>query len=160
MDNPTISDLIIAMLFSGRSVRRYRAILHEKQLQRYKRASVSIALTRLKNKRYVRHNGEGWSLTKTGKLFANRRFLFSYLASPFPRKNIDKVYTIVSFDIPESSRNVRNWLRNQLKIFGYEMLQQSLWIGPGPLPKIFLERLEKLKVRDKVKIFSRAKRLT
>ena len=48
---------------------------------------------------------------------------------------------------------MRRWLRNQIKIFGYKMLQQSLWLGPGPLPPAFLKRLEDLKIRKNVKTF-------
>lgn len=33
------------------------------------------------------------------------------------------------------------------------MLQQSLWIGPGPLPEEFIKRLKDLKIKDCIKIF-------
>jgi hypothetical protein len=34
------------------------------------------------------------------------------------------------------------------------MLQQSLWIGPGPLPSEFLERVNELKIRENIKLFN------
>jgi len=63
-------------------------------------------------------------------------------------------------DIPEQNRILRNWLRNQIKIFGYKMLQQSLWIGPSPLPPPFLKRLEDLNIRKNVKTFKITKKNT
>jgi hypothetical protein len=33
------------------------------------------------------------------------------------------------------------------------MLQQSLWLGPGPLPQEFLKRLNELGIRENIKIF-------
>jgi len=71
--------------------------------------------------------------------------------STFPENSPHSM--IISFDIPEKDRTMRRWLRNQIKIFGYKMLQQSLWIGPGPLPSSFLERLENLKIRKNIKTF-------
>ena len=153
---PSISDLLIATLFSSRSVRVFNSILRERQFKRYKEGSVSVALSRLRCKKYVSYHSSGWSLTRSGKLGAKNKYLFRYIPSPFKKDSSDT--TIVAFDIPESKRKIRNWIRNQLKIFGYKMLQQSLWIGPGPLPKYFLERLKELNIRENVKIFSRVRK--
>ena len=49
--------------------------------------------------------------------------------------------------------NSCDWLRNQLKIFGYKMLQQSLWQGPGPLPIEFRKRLDDFGIKKNVKTF-------
>jgi hypothetical protein len=38
------------------------------------------------------------------------------------------------------------------------MLQQSLWIGPGPLPGSFLKRLEDLNIRKNIKTFKITKK--
>jgi len=68
-------------------------------------------------------------------------------------KPIGDTKVMVMFDIPERHRKVRNWLRSQLRLWGFEMLQQSVWLGTGSLPSEFLERLDLLGVRDAVKIF-------
>src|SRR5688572_11331081 len=135
--NPTIGDLIIATLASGRSTRRFYAIIRKREFQRYQQESVRVALSRLKSQGYLRNNSNNWSLTKKGSLHAQNVNFFSYIPSPFAEDARPMI--IISFDIPESSRILRRWLRNQIKIFGYKMLQQSLWIGPGPLPSSFLK---------------------
>ena len=84
------------------------------------------------------------------------RLSSAYITSPFNSKS--QKNTIVSFDISEGDRKTRNWVRNQLKIFNYEMLQQSLWFGPGPLPREFLTRLTDLRIRKNVKIFNTKQR--
>lgn len=48
---------------------------------------------------------------------------------------------IVMFDIPESHKRVRNWLRIELALLGFEILQKSVWLGPTPLPREFIEKL-------------------
>lgn len=155
--SPTISDLLLATLCSGRSVKRFHAIIREREFKRYKKESVRMTLSRLNKKGCLINSGDGWKATKKGKHRLTEIELFSYLSSPFEEKSPDK--TIISFDIPELERRKRNWLRNQIKIFNYKMLQQSVWMGPGPLPKVFLEKLIKLEIRKNVKIFSITKKI-
>lgn len=149
----TIGDLLIAMLLSGRSSYQFRKIIRQREFARYKKESVQVALSRLKRSGYLKNSSSGeWSLTTKGRLYANKNTLYSYIPSPFDKNS--KHETIISFDIPGPQRAVRDWLRNQIKIFGYRMLQQSLWLGPGPLPKEFLKKLNDLKIRENIKIFS------
>lgn len=61
---------------------------------------------------------------------------------------------LVSFDIPESKKKVRDWLRNQLKYWDFEMIHKSLWVGNGPLPKEFTDRLNILDINKNVRIFN------
>ena len=150
-NTPTIADLIFATLASGRSVKIFKNILFERQLIRYKKESIKVELSRLYSREYVNHSASGWFLTQKGKEHFRRTHLLNYFTSPFSKNEPHGM--IISFDIPEKRRKVRNWLRNQIKIFGYKMLQQSLWIGPGPLPQNFLKRLEDLKIRKHIKTF-------
>ena len=60
---------------------------------------------------------------------------------------------MVLFDIPEKKRKTRNWVRSQLKLWNFEMLQQSVWLGKGPLPKEFVSRLDLLGIGKCVKMF-------
>jgi len=147
----SLTDLLIATLASGRSVRRFHSILSERKFSRYKKESVSVALSRLHSKGYVNKSALGWSLAQKEKPSLRNEALFGYISSPFSKNGPSN--TILSFDIPETDRAKRNWLRNQIKIFGYKMLQQSLWIGPGPLPANFLKRLADLDIRKNIKTF-------
>jgi len=155
-NSPSITDLLIATLCSGRSTRRFYQILRERQFKCYEKNSVRVALSRLNKKGYVNNSPTGWSITQKGRLQNKKTYLLSYISSPF--KETTTKNTIVSFDIPVPDRVKRNWLRNQVKIFGYKMLQQSLWLGPGPLPANFLKRLEELEIRKNVKIFTVTKK--
>jgi DNA-binding transcriptional regulator PaaX len=147
----SIGDIIIAMLLSNRSSYQFRKILKQRELTRYKKESVQVTLSRLRKSGYVINSSRGWALTGKGKLYYEKNRLFDYISSPYNRNS--PVNSIVSFDIPEIDRVKRNWLRNQLKVFNYKMLQQSLWLGPGPLPLDFIKRLNDLEIRENIKIF-------
>ena len=149
---PKIGDLLIATLLSNRNIKTFRSILKKREFERFGKESVAVSLSRLHKKGYLKRTEDGWSLTQKGILRNKKTYLISYISSHF--KENSPVNTIISFDIPGPYRSTRDWLRNQIKIFNYKMLQQSLWIGPGPLPSIFLKRLEELKIRKNIKIFS------
>lgn len=148
---PTIGDLLIATLLSNRNIKTFRSILRKREFERFKKESISVSLSRLNKKGYLKKNENGWSLTKKGIARSKKIYLVSFIPSPFKEKSPANI--IISFDIPGPQRSTRDWLRNQIKIFNYKMLQQSLWIGPGPLPTVFLKRLEELEIRKNIKIF-------
>jgi len=64
---------------------------------------------------------------------------------------------IVMFDIPETKKAEREWLRWHLKKFNYSMIQKSVWVGPSPLPKEFLDYIENIKIKEGFKTFKLAK---
>ena len=68
----------------------------------------------------------------------------------FPNK-AEKI--LISFDIPETKKKIRDWLRNQIKYWDFEMIHKSLWLGYGPLPKEFNERLALLGINKNVRVF-------
>jgi DNA-binding transcriptional regulator PaaX len=45
-------------------------------------------------------------------------------------KKRDGVWKIITFDIPESKRSVRNVLRSKLTSLGFKKWQNSIWISP------------------------------
>jgi len=149
--SPSITDLIMATLGSARSPYLFRKILLERKLKKYKTGSVRVALSRLHSKGYTDNTKLGWCTTTKGKMYIGKKYLLDYFLSPFDNNSLKNI--IISFDIPVQNRILRDWLRNQVKIFGYKMIQQSLWIGPGPLPALFLKRLEDLNIRKNVKTF-------
>ena len=155
-NSPSIGDLLIATLCSARSARRFYAIIREQEFKRYKKESVRVGLSRLHKRGYLTNSSSGWSITQKGKEYIKNTRLLSYITSPFEKNSPSSL--VLSFDIPEKKRITRNWLRNQIKIFGYTMLQQSLWIGPGPLPLSFFKRLENFNIRKNVKTFKIAKK--
>jgi hypothetical protein len=71
-------------------------------------------------------------LTDQGKRYATReQFLGSTLKIKRPKK-WDRLWRIVSFDIPEKKRLFRDILRNHLKTIGFKELQHSVFVFPFP----------------------------
>ncbi|PIP68910.1 CRISPR-associated endonuclease Cas2 [Candidatus Nomurabacteria bacterium CG_4_9_14_0_2_um_filter_32_10] len=64
---------------------------------------------------------------------------------------------IIIYDIPENLKKERDWFRRHLIKFGYIMIQRSVWVGPSPLPKDFLDYLKEIKIGDKFKTLKLAK---
>jgi DNA-binding transcriptional regulator PaaX len=66
---------------------------------------------------------------------------------------VNNVFTIVAFDVPESQRRKRVWLRSVLRNLGFRMLQKSLWLGKVKIPKKFIDDLYRLGLVDYIEIF-------
>jgi len=64
---------------------------------------------------------------------------------------------IVIYDIPEEQKKERDWFRRQLKNFEYIMIQRSVWVGPSPLPKDFLDYVKLIGLKKQLKTFKLAK---
>ncbi len=64
---------------------------------------------------------------------------------------------IVIYDIPEGQKKERNWFRRHLRKFDYIMIQRSVWVGPSPLPKDFIDYLKSIGLKNSLKIFKLAK---
>ncbi len=148
---PTLGDTLIAFLLSAHSTSEFYRIRKERAFARRSDGALQVTLSRLKKKGLVDKNKEGWFITKEGREYTEQINLFDQIPSPF--KKGEPAKCIVSFDIIQAKRKERDWLRNQLQTFGYRMLQQSLWSGPGPLPKEFTERVSNLGIKNGVKVF-------
>lgn len=78
------------------------------------------------------------ALTKTGE---NELFRLQVLHAP--RLPEDQVCMVV-FDIPESKKELRKYLRDFLRYAGFEPLQKSVWISPfaamDPLTNLFASK--------------------
>lgn len=95
-------------------------------------------------------------MTKAGKeYFKNKRKLALKFDSPF--KSNDPKNLLLMFDVPESRKAERNWLRLHLKIFQYLMIQKSVWVGPSPLPKQFKAHVKEMGLDVFIKTFKLAK---
>jgi len=112
-------------------------------------------LSKLKQKNYIHKKDGIWEVTDQGKEYYSAKNNFIYFKSTFS-EHTSKEYLVI-FDIPESERRKRNYIRYQLQKYHYEQLQRSVWYGPGPLPKEFLLHLEKINVRKNILIFKAGK---
>ena len=127
-----------------------------KPYNKYKGNSFNNTMCRLRKNGFVDKISGRWMLTKIGKeYFENKRKLSLRFKSPFvinAPKNL-----LLMFDIPESRKAERNWLRWHLREFQYYMIQKSVWVGPSPLPKKFGAHLKNIGLYNYIKTFKLAK---
>jgi len=152
----SISDLLIAFLFSSRNSYTFHKILRERSFQKFKRSSVRTSLSRLKKKNLINKNDNGYYLSLNCRKSIKEKERFNFIPSPFPKNSPNQI--MVSFDVKQSMNRERKWLRDQLKIFGFKMLHQSLWMGPGPLPEKFNKKVLTLGLKESIKTFKLAKK--
>jgi DNA-binding transcriptional regulator PaaX len=55
---------------------------------------------------------------------------------------------IVMYDIPKQMKKERDWFRRHLKTYDYVMIQKSVWVGPSPLPRDFLDYVKSINLLD------------
>lgn len=122
----------------------------------YSKNSVKSTTYRLIKRGLIEKKSNEWQITHLGKKYLKRREESLKQFDPCFNKNMPK-NLIVMFDIPETQKAEREWFRWHLKKFNYKMIQKSVWVGPSPLPKEFMEYIEKIKLKDKVKTFRLAK---
>ncbi len=121
-----------------------------------RKRSVSSTLSRLKNQDYVSHKDKVWKITHKGKdYYKNKFLLFPHFKSPF-KKSAPK-NMIFMFDIPETKRSYRDWMRRELQNFEYILVQRSVWVGPSPLPKKFLDHLKNSGLENYLQTFKLSK---
>lgn len=98
--------------------------IREAQLRREIREKAKY----LRLKKFIRIQKEGdkiiCKITKEGQL----RVLCQKICHQ-ERFLSEKNYTIVVFDIPEDAKRTRIQLRRQLKKFGFELYQRSVWVS-------------------------------
>lgn len=116
--------------------------------------SFYTALARLKRRRLVGRNEDdrSYELTPAGEyaaLKASIRKEFTEAENKELRisPEWDGRWRIVFFDVPESKRPLRDYLRNVLKRHGFREFQRSMWIYPHKLPKFMLKLFDDPQLR-------------
>ncbi len=64
---------------------------------------------------------------------------------------------IVMYDIPKDKKKERDWFRRHLQKFDYVMIQKSVWVGPSPLPKDFLNYVKAIGLLSRLRTLKLAK---
>lgn len=147
-DEASLGDFIISHLLSYKSIKIQRQVLFKLvQKKRNKnRAYFNNTLNRLKSNGVV-------SLDRENVVFNKKVLNSHFLYRNMSIKPTGETKVLVLFDIPEKKRKIRNWLRLQLKLWNFQMIQQSAWLGDGPLPKEFLDHLKLLDIKECIKVF-------
>lgn len=118
----------------------------------FSKQTLSTTLNRLKSQGLVKNSGgrryRTWLATEKGK---SKIKFYGYHIKPAKPDGIPR---LVMYDIPESERKRRDWLRTELVACEYQPLQRSVWLGYSPLPEEFILSLQNLNLKNKVHIVS------
>lgn len=121
-------DLSVTIMFNPRKLMQGMGIYgdYNKKVYNLKRSSYFI----VKNNEFY--------LSPSGRI----KIIKSIIKEKKENKKWDKKWRAVIFDIPESSRKERNFLRRELKWMGFRELQHSVWITPHDIEKELLSLLK------------------
>jgi len=118
----------------------------------YKKRSIRNTFYSLNKDGYVEKVGGHYVISKIGKDFLSKNTK-QHLKNFESIENSGPKNLLLLYDIPEDKRSERNWFRRTLVKFGFIMIQRSVWVGPSPLPKEFLEYVKHIKLKDSIKTF-------
>ena len=125
----------------------------------YKKQSLQNSLSKLSTNGYIKKSEEKIFITPEGEKFLKKKFE-NYKAFKNTFKKDSPKTLIIMYDIPQEEKKKRDWFRFQLKRFGYEMIQRSVWVGPAPLPKEFINYAKSLNLHQSIKTLRLAKPYT
>lgn len=158
----SLSDDILTILLSySAGYKRMRQLLFSPTYPRIRKRSeikqevLYVTLGKLKRNGLVAKKNNNWMITKKGKEYFQKRIksLLPLHSPPLEIKKNLKKNVIVAFDIPEKYRQKRKWLRVELTLLGFASIQKSVWLGPAPLPKDFIVKLNELDILQYLKFF-------
>ena len=122
----------------------------------YKKQSINNAIYKLNKDGYISKRDNYVRLLPKGKKYVeNKKVRLLTFDSPYKKESPKNL--LVMFDIPEIKKAEREWFRFHLRQFDYEMIQKSVWVGPSPLPKDFLDYVKEIKLKECIKTFKLAK---
>jgi len=114
--------------------------------------SVRNGFNQLYKDGYLDKSNGHFLITSKGKNFLNQN-------KKQPLKNFESIENLgpknllLLYDIPENKKRERDWFRRTLRKFGFAMIQKSVWVGPSPLPKEFLNYVKLIGLKDAIKTF-------
>lgn len=131
-----------------------RALILESDDKKIEKNTITVNLRRLKRAGLIRkiekQKQKIYCLTDRGEKFVtyieNR---YNILSKPWDNK-----IRLVIFDIPESKKSLREWLRQELLLMQFRALQKSAYIGRYPLPEDFYQELIKNEIFENIHIFT------
>ena len=137
---------------------RYSEIEIEKKIR------LSKLLSKLKREGFIARTENSqksghWIITRKG-IDKAQKLQQSVFARPAYQFEESSETHIIAFDIPETLRRERDWLRGILKNFRLKMLQKSVWAGKIILPAEFFQDLSRRGILSYVEVFAVTKKGT
>ena len=113
---------------------------------------IKINLSRLEKQGLIRREPK----TKVYFLTEQGKELVAYIEDRYSvlDKKWDGRLRIVIFDVPEKKRFYRVWIRGELLLLNYKMVQKSVYIGKYPLPKSFYQDIIRFGLNELVFVFT------
>jgi phenylacetic acid degradation operon negative regulatory protein len=137
--------------------RIWRSLLGLGNSYKFSRKNFSRTLSGLSGDGLVRRIGSKqkavWQITEEGKELLRKNLIKTDNAKE------DGKTRLVVFDVPESERRKRRWLRGRLMELGYRPAQRSVWFGKTPLPTQFMKDLKEFKLWQHILIFEVSKEI-
>ena len=131
------------------NIYRLRRIYERKKAKRYFAQFIDY----LKRKGYIRiknlEQKQGIILTKKG----TEKALKTRLRLKKRKRRSDGKWQMIIFDIPEKKRQLRDLLRENLRILGYRILQKSIWVCPYDILKDTERIIREYSLDPYVKLF-------
>lgn len=142
------SSFVISTMFSRKSFYEKSVILEFG----CKPWQINNTLKRLEKGKYIKSKKEKFYLTPKGLLHANYYKLKNIKLNP--SEKWDGKWRLIIFDIPETTRAIRDVLRGKLREWNCYKIQQSVFVYPFSCEKEIIAINKILEIEPCVKIFS------
>lgn len=125
----------------------------------YKYQTIANKCSLLKSGGYIKEINDVYFITRKGEEFLNKKIKTNFRKFTSYKTDKDPKDLLILYDIPQNQTSIRNWFRRELISFHFVMVQRSVWVGPSPLPKDFLEYVKEMKISENFKTFKLEKGL-
>jgi len=102
------------------------------------------SLKRMEKQGFLERKGKIYSLSKKGSVLAD----YIMKRKRTLEKKWDGKYRVVIFDIPETKKECRNWLREELYLLNYTKLQKSVFISKYTLTADLLGEIKRKEIAN------------
>lgn len=118
----------------------------------YEKESVRNNFYNLNKNGYIEKSDGYFKINKKGEELLNKNKK-KYLRNFNPTENKNPKNLLLLYDIPEDKKKERDWFRKTLVKYSFIMIQRSVWVGPSPLPKEFLDYVKLIGLKNSIKTF-------
>ncbi len=119
----------------------------------YKYQTLANKCSFLKSSGYIKEVNGVYFITHKGEEFLLQKEKLIFKKFESNKTDKDPKDLLLLYDVPEDKKSHRDWLRRELINFNFIIIQRSVWVGPSPLPKEFMEYLKSIGLKDTIKTF-------